>query len=296
MHPQWLVFDCTIFSACLYITTLYIAVSICFCCEIYNVILTFTIKCAIMGRYSSEICGKIKTMKIKRKWLGLALAGMMVFLFVMHLILMTFMTDNMVYWEIASFFDMDIEVSFPTWYSTVVLLFVPAVLLFYIGYCKKMAGDRQAWYWFLLSGVMLFLSINDGAMVHEKFTTLNRALGIQNILDSWSIDLFAWSWWVIYVPVGIVLLATMMKWFLALPRRTQVLMALAVILAFIGQVGLEVFNGFVTNTSGEYVGPVWRGLQKFIGRSGLSLFLFAIVDYIGLLPAKEKKPINIEVV
>ena len=235
-------------------------------------------------------------MKIKRKTLAIFLAGMMLFLFVMHLVLMTSTTDNAMYWELAQFFDMDTEISLPTWYSTVVLLFVPAVLLFYIGYYKKMAGDKEAWYWFLSSGMMLFLSIDDGAMIHEKFTTINRLSGLQGILDSWSIDLFAWSWWVIYVPLGLALLVILMKWFLKLPRRTQILMAAAVLLAFIGQIGLEIYNGYRTNISAEYIGPVWRGWQKFVGRGGLSLFLFAVVDYIGLMPAKEKKSLRIDVV
>lgn len=236
-------------------------------------------------------------MKIKRKQLAIALAAAMVVMLALHLLFMTAKVseDNHAYWEIMQFFNMDAEISFLTWYSTVVLLFVPAILLFYIGYCKKKSGDKQAWYWFLLSGIMLFLSIDDGAMIHEKFTTLNRIFGIQNILDSWSINFFAWSWWVIYVPIGIALLAVLAKWFLTLPRRTQILMAVAVVLVFAGQVVLEIFNGFQTNSTGQYAGPIWRGIQKFVGRGGLSLLLYSIVDYISLMPVKEKRPIDIEV-
>jgi hypothetical protein len=48
---------------------------------------------------------------------------------------------------------------------------------------------------------------------------------------------------------------------------------------------MEIISGLVANASdGEYVSMVWRGFQKFTGRTGLTLFLFAIVDYICITP------------
>lgn len=219
-------------------------------------------------------------MKLSRWSILFVLMGTMVLLLALHLIFMTSATDNWDYWELVGLFDMDSEISLFTWYSTVVLLFVPAVLLFYIGWFKHRAKEKFAWSWSLLGAIFLFLSIDDGAMVHEKLSTVNRMTGFQDVLNSVDSSLLAWSWWVIYLPIVIVFVVILTRWFLSLPTRTKILISSAVAIAVIGQVGMEAVSSYVSNSTGEYVGPVWRGLQKFVGRLGLSVFLFAIIDYI----------------
>jgi hypothetical protein len=203
----------------------------------------------------------------------------MVVLLALHLIFRTIDYDDWDLFELSGLFDMDSEISIATWYSTTVLLFVPAVILFYIGWKKRATGESFAWSWFLVSAVFLFLSIDDAAMIHEKFSTLNRLVGLQDLLNSINPALFAWSWWVIYLPIVIVLAIVLGRWYLTLPKRTKLLVAGAVFLAITGQVGMEIISGYTTLDTGEYIGPVWRGLQKFVGRLGLSMFLFGVVDY-----------------
>jgi hypothetical protein len=219
-------------------------------------------------------------MKISRWGVLAVLIGIMLLLLALHLLFRTVEIDDWDYWELVGLFDMDSEISLFTWYSTTILLFVPSILLFYIGYIKYKAGEKLSWGWFLLGSVFLFLSIDDGAMIHEKLSTLNRVVGLQDVLDNIAPNLFAWSWWIIYLPIIVVLAILLGRWFITLPLRTKILMVSAVIIAILGQVGMEAISGFITNSTGEYVGPVWRGLQKFVGRTGLSLFLFATVDYI----------------
>jgi tellurite resistance protein TehA-like permease len=125
-------------------------------------------------------------------------------------------------------------------------------------------------------------------MIHEKFSTINRLSGLQDVLNGVSADWLAWSWWIIYLPILVGLAVILLRWFVNLPIRTKLLVASAIFLAVLGQVGMEAISSFVSNSSGEYIGPVWRGLQKFIGRCGLSMFLLAIVDYIWLDPDCKK--------
>jgi hypothetical protein len=224
-------------------------------------------------------------MKKSSHWnILIILIGIMFLLLVLHMIFMTAESSNPYYWELVGLFDMDSEISLFTWYSTVVLLFVPSVLLFYIWWLKRQAKEKLSKSWFLAGSVLLFLSIDDGAMIHEKFSTINHLTGLQDVLDGVSSTWLAWSWWVIYVPIGIVVGIILLRWFLSLPVRTRILITIAVLVAAIGQIGMESISSFVTNNTGEYVGPVWRGLQKFVGRTGLSIFLFAIIDYIILTP------------
>lgn len=225
-------------------------------------------------------------MKNTRRNLAIFLAATLVGLLILHLIFRTPSIDNWDYWELVGLFDMDSEISLYTWYSTTILLFVPACLLAFIGYRKKQSGDKHAWTWWVLSGVFLFLSIDDGAMIHEKLSTINRLTGLQDLLGG---GIFAWSWWVIYLPIAIVLVVILFRWFLSLPRRTQAFIGIGVLVAFAGQIGMEAVSSLITNSTGEYIGPVWRGFQKFVGRAGLSIVLFGIVDYI-LINKKELLP------
>ncbi|GHU07426.1 hypothetical protein FACS189431_1970 [Alphaproteobacteria bacterium] len=219
------------------------------------------------------------TMKVTRRKLAIGLLATMVVLLALHLVFRTIEYDNWDLYELAGLFDMDSEISIATWYSTTILLFVPAAILFYIGWKKRAAHEKFAWSWFLVSAMFLFLSIDDAAMIHEKLGTINRLVGVQDLLNAINPGVFAWSWWVIYLPIAIILAIILGNWYLSLPRRTKFLIAGAAFLAVAGQVGMEIVSSYTTLATGEYIGPVWRGLQKFVGRLGLSMFLFAVVDY-----------------
>jgi hypothetical protein len=227
-------------------------------------------------------------MKVNKIHIAIGLAVVLVILFILHLILMTAEIDSPEYWELSQLFNMDNEMSIPTWYSTVILLFVPALLLFYIGLIKHQAGDKMPKYWFMVGGLFLFLSIDDGAMIHEKISTINRLTGLQDVLNGFNAELLSWSWWVIYLPIGIALAVLLARWFWSLPNRTKLMVGGALLLVLIGQVAIEAYSSLVTNSTGEYVGPVWRGVEKLLGRGGLSLFLLAVIDYISNLPAKTR--------
>ncbi|MCL2094740.1 hypothetical protein FWH13_01345 [Candidatus Saccharibacteria bacterium] len=221
-----------------------------------------------------------KSAKKSQRWKILAwLVGVMAVMLALHLILMTARSDWETYWWLVGPFDMDSEISIFTWWSTTVLLFVPAILLGFIGWVKRQEKAKYAWGWFVAAGVLMFMSMDDGAMLHERLGAVNELSGLQGVLDGINPYLLAWSWWVIYLPVLVAIAVILVPWFLSLPRRTQVLMIVGAVMAGLGQMGMEAVSSFVTNSTGEYIGPVWRGFQKFVGRTGLSIFLFAVIDY-----------------
>ena len=216
-------------------------------------------------------------MKNLRRNLAIFLSVTLVGLLILHLVFRTANIDNWDYWELVGLFDMDSEISLYAWYSTTILLFVPACLLMFIGYKKKQSGDKLSWAWFVVGAVFMFLSLDDGAMIHEKLSTINRLIGLQDLLGG---GIFAWSWWVIYLPIAVVLAVVLLKWFLSLPTRTKAFICIGILIAVVGQMGMEAVSSMITNSTGEYIGPVWRGFQKFVGRVGLSVVFFGIVDYI----------------
>ena len=220
----------------------------------------------------------------------MALFAILIILTLVHIgMVLTGLQDS----ELLSMFRMDFEESLLTWFSQVILLFIPAIFAFYVGYGKKKAKVKHAKHWYFLGGVLLFLSIDDGAMIHEKFSRVAEVIGLQEVLNSVSAEWFAWSWWVLYGVAFIIIAGFFVRWFLELPRRTQVLFGIAVIIALVGQVGLEAVAGYL-NASGNY-DIILRGVQKLIGRGGLVVFLIALLDYIQFLPSKEKPDIKLEI-
>jgi hypothetical protein len=229
-------------------------------------------------------------MKINKLTVGLVLFFTLGLLTLVHILLV--ITNSHDY-ELLSLFRMDYESSLLTWYSQTVLLFIPAVLAAYIGFGKRQAGAPFAKHWFLLSGLLVFLSIDDGAMIHEKFSFILEVVSLQALLNTISAEWFAWSWWVVYAAVFVAIAAFFAKWFLSLPNRSKWLLGLAVFLMIFGQIGLEAVTGFL-NANGNY-DIILRGFEKLIGRSGLAVLFIALLDYIQFLPKKQRPKIELDI-
>jgi hypothetical protein len=82
-------------------------------------------------------------------------------------------------------------------------------------------------------------------------------------------------------------------WFRDLPIRTKLLLGLAVGLMVFGQIGLEIWTGFL-NANGNY-DIILRGFEKLIGRSGLVVLLVALLDYIQQLPSSQRPKIELNI-
>jgi hypothetical protein len=231
-----------------------------------------------------------ENMKISLKKLGIVLAAVLGGLFVAHVIVsLTLGSGN----EFGDVLLMDQEQSLFTWWSQCVLLFLPALGCFYVAWGKKRAGAPFVKSWIGVGVVLMFLSLDDGATLHEKLSTVAKAIGLQHILSgggAW----FEWSWWVIFLALFIIVAIFFVKWFVHLPRRTKILFAVGVGLALVGQVGLEAVNSYLNATSGYNL--IFRGVEKLVGRGGLSIFLWSLADYVRLLPARERPALPIEVV
>jgi hypothetical protein len=97
----------------------------------------------------------------------------------------------------------------------------------------------------------------------------------------------------VYIVAFLLLIGVLLKWFWSLPRRTKWLLALAIALMVFGQIGLEAFTGFL-NAQGNY-DIILRGLEKFVGRAGLIVLFITLLDYIQLLPVKQRPKITLNI-
>lgn len=229
-------------------------------------------------------------MKLNKMKVGLGLLIVLALLLAAHILLVIFDAQGN---ELLSFLRMDFEGSLLTWFSQVVLLFIPALFVFYISFCKYKVKDKFWKQWLFFGFILVFLSIDDGAMIHEKFSKISELIGLQSALDSVSAAWFDWSWWVIYGVIFVIIALFFVRWFFQLPNRTKIFFSLAVFVMLVGQVGLEAVTGFL-NHGGEY-NVMLRGIEKFIGRSGLIILLISLLDYIQLMPNKERADIKLQI-
>ncbi len=121
-------------------------------------------------------------------------------------------SDNVLLIDSLNLFSVNLEESVPTWYSTILLLSC-AVLLGYIVLAKFRASDGYRWHWLGLAIGFVYLSIDEGAGIHEIFVDpIKQSLNTTGF--------FAFGWQIVAIPVVIVIGLLYIRFMLNLPRFT----------------------------------------------------------------------------
>lgn len=180
--------------------------------------------------------------------------------------------------------NMDGETNLPAWWS-VTLFTVGAVLCACVAAGSR-EGPAQRWrrHWLLLSGILVFLSIDEGALIHEELSRpLTRAFDLE--ASRWEF----WAWTVPYTALGLLVLVVFGRFMLALPSSTRnhLLVAGAVFVAgAVGMefVGRELWNPFDPN-DGTYLAAV--GIEGTLEIIGLTVMVRGLLvhlrDHVGPL-------------
>lgn len=167
--------------------------------------------------------------------------------------------------------DVGDEVSLPTWFET--LLFLLAALVLLLGAHRARSDGTPARGWTLLAVVMAGLSIDEAVSVHER---LGSAL--RDLLHTSGALYYVWV-----VPamvlVGVVALLQL-RWWLAFPARTRLLLALAAVVFVGGAAGLEVVAGLSDETEGTatLLSVTLTAVEELLEMVGLSLFVVALLE------------------
>lgn len=188
-------------------------------------------------------------------------------------------------WTYSSFyidrFNMNEEISIPTWFATVLLL-VSSGLLWIVGTIKTLAKDVFAKYWKVLAVIFLVMSIDEGSSIHEILSVLvGTPLGIQT-------GMFYYAW---VIPV-LFLLVILGFWFfkfwqnLSLSIRWLVFWAGLVYVS--GAIGVEMLGSYYVTELGGYdfnyflLVAVEEGMEKL----GIIIFIYALIKYLARLKSK----------
>ena len=169
---------------------------------------------------------------------------------------------------------LDSEVSVGTWFAQVLWL-AAAVLLGTIAGAGRRAGDRWWRHWVGLSVVAVYLSVDEGAAVHEQATPVVRRL------TGLSGGIFGPTWIVAAAVVGLVLLLVYARFIVALPPRTRNLLALGAAVVVAGSAGAEIVNVLYAGGRGTHsVGyQVLAGLEESLETLGVGIVVAALLDH-----------------
>jgi hypothetical protein len=196
-------------------------------------------------------------------------------------------------------FDVGEERSIPTWFESVQFLLC-SILLAVVAIAKKQRSDRYSLHWSVLSIILLLLSLDEVASIHQAIGQQSERLlhNTTGFIPSGPITFF----WV--VPgaafVFIVLLAYL-RFLAHLPQTTRRLFLFAGALFVLGALGIEMLSAQVVSSSGgianffgtalalprgsaSAIPKILVGLQTSVEEMfemlGLTVFVYALLAYI----------------
>ena len=208
----------------------------------------------------------------------LVFAGISAFLIVMHLLVFA----EVVYGGhgqllgMVDRFDLDQEDNIPTWFSTMILA-TASVYAWVIAQVKTRKKDRYARHWKVMAGILMYLSLDEGASIHETFNLwAPRIFG--GGIDLGFVILRGW------VDVGLVAVAVVALYFARfvtdLPRRTcALLMASAFVYVFGAAVVESMQYTTFDFTPSGYAWHVSVAAEEGMEMLGACLAIYALADY-----------------
>ncbi|MEM7335886.1 MAG: hypothetical protein AAF490_27660 [Chloroflexota bacterium] len=219
---------------------------------------------------------------LKPKIIALCLGGLAT-LFACQSLLSEFLLLNVLTPDSDSFavllidlLSVNVEESIPTWFSTM-LLFMASLLLWFIWGVKKRKADEWMTYWLGLAIIFLYLSVDEGAAIHEAFVG-----PIEALVDTSGFLAFAWQ--IVFFPLVVLFAIVYSRFLRALPRETAVFFILSGVIYVGGAVFIE---GLSANEWDLNQGITFRYLmiatfEEWFEMLGATLFIYTLLDYIVL--------------
>jgi hypothetical protein len=171
-------------------------------------------------------------------------------------------------------FDLDQEGNLATWFS-VALLLLNATVLGSIALVRH--GERGGWAWAGLSRLLLAMSVEEGAALHEM-----TVLPLRHLLDAGGLLYYTWV-----VPGALFVLcvaAVYLPFLVRLPVRTRNLFFLAGFVYVGGVIGFEMISGRHAALYGiDNLGyKLLAHVEETLEMAGQVILLYALLDYVGL--------------
>lgn len=207
-----------------------------------------------------------------------SLLGAGIGLALLHLLIKATL-DHLPWGPLGAVFDLDEEISLPTWFSSMQLFVIGAVLA--LAACGNLRREVVP-NWLLLAGAAIFtlLSMDEGAMLHERFTAVARRLELDWLLFGQGRG----AWQIPYALLALIAVAIAFRPLVritkAFPTESRLAITGAAMIA-LGAAGLELISYY---TVPEPVGLWYElevGLEEALEMTGASLILYAALRLAG---------------
>ncbi len=184
-------------------------------------------------------------------------------------------------------FNVGEDANIPTWYSSFMLLLC-SILLATIAAASKRYSDRYTLHWSVLSIILLFLSIDEVATIHEHtgevFKSLVEARGFTP-------SGFIYSAWVVPGLVfAFVVALAYLRFLVNLPRKTRNLFLIAGVVFVAGAIGMETLSarlmsfygwenwGYVPDTTKMAI-AIQTAIEELLEMLSIIVFIYALLSY-----------------
>lgn len=180
--------------------------------------------------------------------------------------------DTNVFALLLDLLSVNVEQSIPTWFS-VLLLFSAAVLLALIARAKQIEHAPFSAYWYGLAGVFVYLSMDEGAVIHEIF-----ADSVRETFNTNGFLFFGWQ--IVAVPLVILFVLLYLRFLWNLPARYQRLFVLSGAIYVGGAVVIEAISANVFSVDGESVLYLAIAtIEESCEMLGMVLFIYTLLSY-----------------
>ena len=171
-------------------------------------------------------------------------------------------------------FYMDLEGNIPT-YINALLLFIPALLLAFIGAWKNIVKDKFRFQWNALALVFFMLSVDEVSVIHERFIKPMRAI--------FGAESFFYFAWIIPGMIAVTLFGlTFLMFFLHLDKKFKWLFFLSLGVYIGGVIGGEMVSGYFAANLGlkNYTYAVVASIEESIEMFGCTFIVYSLLEYI----------------
>ena len=176
--------------------------------------------------------------------------------------------------SLLDLFSVNAEQTIPTWYATL-LLFVTAVLLAFVTAIKSKTKDPYTPHWAGLALIFLYLSMDEGAVIHEIFGEL-----LQTTFNTTGYLTFAWP--IVFVPLVIIFALFYLRFLIRLPPGIRNLIILAGLLYVGGAVVMEAIsaNRWYEDGGVSFLYLVIATVEELCEMLGVVVFIYALLSYL----------------
>jgi hypothetical protein len=198
------------------------------------------------------------------------------FVIVLVYLLIHILFSDMPWGPARQLFNIDAEVSIPTWFSSI-QLFVTGSMLF-------VASINNQWKQYVSSSFLkagslffIFLSVDESAAIHEKITIIAKKLGIHLILFKG--DHGAWiAVYLIIAIVGVLMNARHFRNLWRYFRHENIIALIGAIMLVTGGIVFEIISYlFLRSESMKLLYKVEVAFEEFFEMSGVSIILYAVL-------------------